>query len=118
MATTKQTFVYKTAPVPIRLDVYLPSAPPSDGQGLPLLVWFHGGGLLQGNRDSVAPHHLNGVTKHGYALISADYRLCPQVSVGEVLDGKQTSRMLGYNSHTVVQSFPCLHEPLSLCSNS
>lgn len=89
MATTKQTFVYKTAPAPIQLDVYLPSSPPSDAQGLPLLVWFHGGGLLQGNRDSLAPHHLNGVTKHGYALISADYRLCPQVNVGEVLDGKQ-----------------------------
>ncbi|KAI3397263.1 hypothetical protein diail_11062 [Diaporthe ilicicola] len=89
MATTKQTFVYKTAPVPIELDVYLPSTPPSDengSKGLPLLVWFHGGGLLQGSRDNVAPHHLNGVTKHGYALVSADYRLCPQVSVGEVLD--------------------------------
>lgn len=91
MATIKQTFVYKTDPVPIQLDVYLPSAPPAEGQGLPLLVWFHGGGLLQGNRDGVAPHHLNGVTKHGYALISADYRLSPQVSVGEVLDGKQPS---------------------------
>ncbi|KAJ0114271.1 hypothetical protein J7T55_010660 [Diaporthe amygdali] len=86
MATTKQTFVYKTATVPIELDVYLPSTPPSDGKELPLLVWFHGGGLLQGNRDGVAPHHLNGVTKHGYALISADYRLSPQVSVKEVLD--------------------------------
>lgn len=86
MATTKQTFVYKTNPVPIELDLYLPSTPPSDGKGLPLLVWFHGGGLLQGSRDGVAPHHLNGVTKHGYALVSADYRLSPQVSVGEILD--------------------------------
>lgn len=97
MATTKQTFVYKTAPVPIQLDVYLPSTPPSDGQGLPLLIWFHGGGLLQGNRDSVAPHHLHGVTKHGYALISADYRLSPQVSVSEVLDGKQPSDTINLN---------------------
>lgn len=91
MATSKQTFVYKTAgTVPIHLDVYLPSSPPSKddnaSKGLPLLIWFHGGGLLQGNRDEVAPHHLNGVTKHGYALISADYRLSPQVGVGEVLD--------------------------------
>ncbi|KAG8159201.1 hypothetical protein KVR01_010862 [Diaporthe batatas] len=86
MATIKQIFVYKTDPVPIHLDVYLPSTPPADGQGLPLLFWFHGGGLLQGSRDVVAPHHLNGVTKHGYALISADYRLSPQASVGEVLD--------------------------------
>ncbi|POS69762.1 hypothetical protein DHEL01_v211843, partial [Diaporthe helianthi] len=68
------------------LDVYLPSATPAEAKALPLLVWFHGGGLLQGNRDGVAPHHLDGVTKHGYALISADYRLSPQVSVGEVLD--------------------------------
>ncbi|KAL1851754.1 hypothetical protein Daus18300_012439 [Diaporthe australafricana] len=92
MATTKHTFVYKTAgTVPIHLDVYLPSTPPSkdnadSSKGLPLLIWFHGGGLLQGNRDKVAPHHINGVTKHGYALISADYRLSPQVGVGEVLD--------------------------------
>lgn len=86
MATTKHTFTYKTSPVPIQLDLYLPSTPPSDGKGLPLLVWFHGGGLLQGNRDTVAPHHLNGVTKHGYALISADYRLSPQVGVADVLE--------------------------------
>lgn len=84
MATKTQTFTYKTASVPIHLDVHYPTSPPSTP--LPLLIWFHGGGLLQGHRAKVAPHHIRGVTKHGYVLVSADYRLCPQVGVAEVVE--------------------------------
>lgn len=84
MATKMQTFTYKTAGVPILLDVHYPALP--SPTPLPLLVWFHGGGLLQGHRAKVAPHHIRGVTKHGYALVSADYRLCPQVGVDEVVE--------------------------------
>lgn len=91
MSTTKQTFVYKTARVPIHLDVYLPTTPPDPTERLPLLIWFHGGGLLQSNRGEVAPHHIRGVTKHGYALISVDYRLCPQVGISEVLEDVKDS---------------------------
>ena len=73
------TLVYKTVPtsspgpeggspeVPLRLDVYLPDsrpnnilAPGNDSAGLPAVVYFHGGGLLVGNRKSWFPEWLHG----------------------------------------------------------
>lgn len=83
-----QTITYKTASsVPIKLDLYLPSKPASGKT--PILVWFHGGGLLQGNRDAVKSHTFSAVTKHNYALVSADYRLAPQVGVAEIVTDVQ-----------------------------
>ena len=77
-----RTFTYKqVGDVKIDLDLYLPPSP----KDLPLLVWFHGGGLLQGSRASVAPHMLAGVDTYAYALVSADYRLAPQVAVDEIV---------------------------------
>jgi acetyl esterase/lipase len=77
-----QTLVYKRVDnVNIELDFFLPSSP----SNVPVLLWFHGGGLLQGQRKSVAPHMLRGVEKHSYALISADYRLAPQASAAKIL---------------------------------
>lgn len=64
-----QTLTYKrVGPLAIELEVYLPPSP----NNAPVLLWFHGGGLLQGQRKSVAPHMLRGVQKYGYALVSAD----------------------------------------------
>ena len=81
--SSPQTFTFKTVgSLPIDLDLYLPSS----AKNVPILLWFHGGGLLQGTRKALAPHHVRGVNKHNYALVSADYRLCPQVTVGEVVD--------------------------------
>jgi acetyl esterase/lipase len=54
----------------IKLDLYLPSS--SNGKA-PILVWFHGGGLLMGSRGIIKPHTFS-VLKHGYALVSPDYR--------------------------------------------
>lgn len=77
-----QTLIYKRVDnVNIELELYLPPSP----ENVPILLWFHGGGLLQGQKKSVAPHMLRGVEKHNYALISADYRLAPQASVAEIL---------------------------------
>lgn len=77
------TLTYKTVDsCAIKLDLYLPS-----GQSyLPILLRFHGGGLLQGSRTSVPPHLLRGIQLHRYALVSADYRLAPQVGVADILE--------------------------------
>jgi len=82
MATPlKRSFVYKTVKgLEISFDLYLPA----EAQAVPILLWFHGGGLLQGHREKVAPHMLGSVEKHGHALISADYRLAPQVGVQDI----------------------------------
>lgn len=42
--------------------------------------------LRQGRRDALAKHMRCGVQKYGYACVSADYRLAPQASVGEILE--------------------------------
>jgi hypothetical protein len=68
-APPSQTLTYKTVgALAIELELYLPPTP----QNAPILLWFHGGGLLQGQRKSVAPHMLRGVEEYGYALVSAD----------------------------------------------
>jgi len=73
------TLVYKTvdgrnptskggpSEIPLRLDVYPPdphlnrtSTSGGDGVGVPAVVYFHGGGLLVGDRKSWFPEWLRG----------------------------------------------------------
>lgn len=82
-----QTLTYKTVgSLPIKLDLYLPSKSTSNP---PILLWFHGGGLLQGSRSDVAPHMLSAVSQYGLALVSADYRLAPQATIDEIVSDVQ-----------------------------
>ncbi|KAF2766831.1 alpha/beta-hydrolase [Teratosphaeria nubilosa] len=78
-----QTIIYKTVgKVEIPFDLYLPS----NAKNVPIFLWFHGGGLLQGIRNSVSPHMLRAVETYNIALVSADYRLAPQVGVAEIYE--------------------------------
>ena len=82
-----QSLTYKiVGSLSIELDLYLPSESTTN---LPILLWFHGGGLLQGTRSSVAPHMLSGVSKYRFALVSADYRLAPQATIDEIVSDVQ-----------------------------
>lgn len=84
------TLVYKTVPafnstsegetseIPLHLDVYLPGSHSDrtgtsgdDGVGVPAVVYFHGGGLLVGNRRSWFPEWL-----HGESFPVTSIRLC------------------------------------------
>jgi para-nitrobenzyl esterase len=55
----------------LKLNVYTPSKP---GKNLPVMVWFHGGGLIvDGARDpQFTPI---GLTKNGVIVVTVDYRL-------------------------------------------
>ena len=53
---------------PLRLDLHLP---PGDGP-FPTVVWVHGGAWRSGSRSDVPAV---GLTEHGYAVASVDYRL-------------------------------------------
>lgn len=76
--------VYKTlGNLDISLDLYLPS---QTSKPLPILVWFHGGGLLQGHRAQLAPWMRKASQKGDLAVISADYRLAPQASVQDIYE--------------------------------
>ena len=43
------------------------------------------GGLVQGHRETAAPHQLRNASKLGYALVTADYRLAPQVGMDDIM---------------------------------
>ena len=55
-----------------QLDVYIPEGPVKGS-----VIFFHGGGLDHGSRKAVAEYM--GIVEAGYAFLSADYRLFPNV---------------------------------------
>lgn len=80
---TKTTHVYKTVDgLPIQADVYAPAGPGPH----PVLVWFHGGALIVGNRDSVPKPLKELAAQEGYLLVSCDYRLAPEVKLPAIIE--------------------------------
>lgn len=56
-----------------KLDLYLP-----DGECRALIVYFHGGGFVEGSRDlDLLPHFAEDMTSAGIAVASAEYRMYP-----------------------------------------
>lgn len=68
----------------ITMDVFIPQRATEVSQA-PVLLWWHGGGLLQGTRKALTPHLASCPEKHGLCLISADYRLAPQTRLPGIL---------------------------------
>ncbi|KAK0520096.1 hypothetical protein OC834_007160 [Tilletia horrida] len=68
----------------IGMDVYIPATATRE-RPAPVLVWWHGGGLLQGSRKGIPPHLRAAPEKHGLTVVSADYRLAPQVRLNAIL---------------------------------
>jgi acetyl esterase/lipase len=80
---SKFNIVYKeVGDLDISLDIHVPE----NAEKAPVLVWFHGfGGLLSGHRNEVPKHMLESVDKWNHVLITADYRLAPQVNAFDIL---------------------------------
>lgn len=77
----KTTYTFKKfGDLPIRLDVNRAD----DKIVRPVLVWIHGGALIMGNRESVPKNLLNLARKEGYAVVSFDYRLAPEVKLPDI----------------------------------
>lgn len=77
----KKTYTFKTVgDLPIQADVYRAD----DATVRPVVVWIHGGALISGNRKSVPRNLLDLCRDEGYALVSLDYRLAPEVKLPEV----------------------------------
>ncbi|KAJ7780542.1 Alpha/Beta hydrolase protein [Mycena maculata] len=68
----------------ISLDVFLPESATETSKA-PVLIWWHGGGLLQGTRKALSPHHLTAPAKHNICIVSPDYRLAPQTRFPGIL---------------------------------
>lgn len=50
------------------------------------VLYFHGGGLLYGNREDLPELHRGLFTQAGYAIISFDYPLAPAAQIDQILE--------------------------------
>ncbi len=79
----KTTYTYKTVGgTAVQADVYRPD----DTKVRPVLVWIHGGALILGSRTAVPGDLLDLCRREGYALVSLDYRLAPEVKLPAIID--------------------------------
>lgn len=68
-----------------KLDVYLPE----NRDGFATMVWFHGGGLQNGDKN--IPDTAARFTKDGIAFVSANYRLSPKGTFPDYIDDAAAS---------------------------
>lgn len=87
-----KTYTFKmVGDVKVQADVYHTD----DTATRPVLVWIHGGALIMGNRKSVPKNLLDLARDEGYALVSIDYRIAPEVKLPEIIaDVEDTFRWL------------------------
>lgn len=62
----------------LKLDVHYPE---NAGHDCPVVIWFHGGGLTQGNKEIPAK-----LKNKGMVIVGVNYRLLPKVTVDSTLD--------------------------------
>jgi acetyl esterase/lipase len=80
---TRTTYTYKTVgDLPIKLDVHRPAG----DETLPLLVWIHGGALINGHRGGISGRVLQMAMEAGYAVASIDYRLAPETQLPDIIE--------------------------------
>ncbi|MDB5310137.1 MAG: hypothetical protein JWO38_4339 [Gemmataceae bacterium] len=81
-ALPKKTYTYKTVgDLKIQADVYRTD----DTRVRPVVVWIHGGALISGNRAAVPRNLLDLCRDEGYAIVSLDYRLAPEVKLPDII---------------------------------
>src|SRR5579872_6451103 len=86
LAFSKKTYTYKTvSDVQIQADVYRAD----DDTVRPVVVYIHGGALITGSRTAVPKRLLDLCRKEGFALVSLDYRLAPEVKLPAIIEDVQ-----------------------------
>ena len=80
-----ETYVYKKiGNHEIKADIYH-SAPISNAQKLPAVVFIHGGGLIMGHRKAILPGHIQAFHDAGFHVVSIDYRLAPETKLPDIV---------------------------------
>ncbi len=78
----KMTHTYKQAgELKILADDY-----PAAGQKRPVVVWIHGGALINGHRESIPAWLAETCRKNEYVLVSIDYRLAPETQLPLIIE--------------------------------
>lgn len=84
----KETLVYKTVgPLGIKADVYRYD----DDRKRPVVVWIHGGALINGHREGVLKNVHAALLEHGYIVVSIDYRLAPETQLPGIIQDVEDS---------------------------
>lgn len=79
---TKMTHAYKqVGDLEIKADVY----EYGDAASRPVVVWIHGGALINGHRESIPKWLADECSQSGFVLVSIDYRLAPETQLPEVI---------------------------------
>jgi acetyl esterase/lipase len=79
----KTTYTYKTVgPTKVEADLYRAD----DTQVRPVVVWLHGGALIVGSRAGPPQRLLDLCRDEGFALVSLDYRLAPEVKLPAIVE--------------------------------
>ena len=78
----KATHIYKqVGALPIKADSYRFDDKPSH----PVVVWIHGGALINGHRESVPAWLMETCRENNFVLVSLDYRLAPETQLPEII---------------------------------
>ena len=100
----QKTYTYKqVGDLEIQADVFRAD----DDEIRPVVVWIHGGALIVGGRGSVPGRLKELCRSEGYALISLDYRLAPEVKLPAIIeDVKDAFRWIREKGPTLLKVDP------------
>jgi len=77
-----KTYVYKkVGDLEIKADVYQYD----DDKVRPVVVWIHGGALINGHRVAINGRIGQMAVDNGYVLVSIDYRLAPETKLPDII---------------------------------
>lgn len=78
-----RTYVYKkVGDLEIKADVHRAD----DSVQRPVVVWIHGGALINGHRAGVSRRVQTKLLDAGYAVVSIDYRLAPETKLPAIIE--------------------------------
>lgn len=55
------------------------------------ILYFHGGGLLYGNKNDLPERHIKALTQAGYVIVAYDYPLAPAAKLPQILEDVRAS---------------------------
>ncbi|HIK95710.1 MAG TPA: alpha/beta hydrolase, partial [Planctomycetes bacterium] len=81
--TKVTTYTYKrVGDLEIKADVHRAD----DNLARPVVVWIHGGALINGNRAGVSGRVKKRMLEAGYVIVSIDYRLAPETKLPGIIE--------------------------------